>query len=66
TWHAQRGTPLRDLMALGGWKSYAMVLRYAHLPVDDVSRHAEALSIGEKTGANLVKDSPPPLRIAAK
>jgi hypothetical protein len=25
------GTSLQELMELGGWKSYEMVLRYAHL-----------------------------------
>jgi len=27
----QSGTSLAELMELGGWKSYEMVLRYAHL-----------------------------------
>ena len=27
----QNGTPLEVLMQLGGWNSYEMVLRYAHL-----------------------------------
>jgi len=27
----QSGTSLPELMELGGWKSYEMVLRYAHL-----------------------------------
>lgn len=31
SWHVQAGTPLQTLMELGGWASYAMVLRYAHL-----------------------------------
>src|SRR5204863_5007254 len=34
SWHVQNGTPLAVLMQLGGWASYAMVLRYAHLGVD--------------------------------
>ena len=37
TWassHVQRGTPLQELMELGGWSSYEMVLRYAHLAAD--------------------------------
>jgi hypothetical protein len=35
------GTSLQELMEPGGWKSYEMVLRYAHLAPDHVS-HAAA------------------------
>ena len=35
------GTSLQELMELGGWKSYEMVLRYAHLAPDHLS-HAAA------------------------
>ena len=31
SWHVQNGTSLQELMELGGWASYQMVLRYAHL-----------------------------------
>lgn len=31
SWHVQAGTSLQQLMELGGWSSYKMVLRYAHL-----------------------------------
>ncbi len=31
SWHVQAGTSLQELMELGGWASYQMVLRYAHL-----------------------------------
>jgi integrase len=31
SWHVQAGTSLQELMELGGWASYEMVLRYAHL-----------------------------------
>ena len=31
SWHGQSGTPLHALQRLGGWSSYEMVLRYAHL-----------------------------------
>ena len=34
SWHVQNGTSLQELMELGGWKSYRMVLRYAHLAGD--------------------------------
>jgi integrase len=31
TWHRQAGTPTHELQRLGGWKTAAMVDRYAHL-----------------------------------
>jgi integrase len=31
SWHVQTGTSLQELMELGGWSSFEMVLRYAHL-----------------------------------
>ena len=33
----QNGTSLPELMELGGWKSYEMVLRYAHLAPEKLS-----------------------------
>ncbi|HEY9035567.1 MAG TPA: tyrosine-type recombinase/integrase [Pseudomonadales bacterium] len=30
SWHVQSGTSLNELMELGGWSSFDMVLRYAH------------------------------------
>jgi integrase len=40
SWHVTNGTSLQELMELGGWKSYEMVLRYAHLAPDHLSRAA--------------------------
>ena len=37
SWHVTNGTSLQELMELGGWKSYEMVLRYAHLAPDHLS-----------------------------
>jgi integrase len=34
SWHVQNGTSLRELMELGGWSTFEMVLRYAHLSGD--------------------------------
>jgi len=31
SWHVQSGTSLQELQLLGGWSSFTMVLRYAHL-----------------------------------
>ena len=43
SWHAQAGTPLPVLQRLGGWASYEMVLRYAHLSDDYAARWAGAV-----------------------
>ena len=40
SWHAQAGTPLAVLQQLGGWSTYQMVLRYAHLAPDHVDAYA--------------------------
>jgi integrase len=37
SWHVQSGTSLPELMELGGWKSYEMVLRYAHVAPEKLS-----------------------------
>jgi hypothetical protein len=34
------GTGLQEIMELGGWKSYEMVLRYAHLAPEHLSTAA--------------------------
>nr|WP_183555839.1 tyrosine-type recombinase/integrase [Massilia aurea] len=36
----QNGTPLYDLQEMRGWKSVAMVRRYAHLAPAHMARHA--------------------------
>jgi integrase len=40
SWHVMNGTGLQELMELGGWKSYEMVLRYAHLAPEHLSNAA--------------------------
>jgi hypothetical protein len=37
------GTSLQELMELGGWKSYEMVLRYAHLAPEHLSQAAQRI-----------------------
>jgi integrase len=44
SWHVQSGTPLHVLQELGGWASYAMVQRYAHLAADHLAPWAERLA----------------------
>ena len=48
----QSGTSLQELMELGGWRSYEMVLRYAHLAPEKlkfvasrIERQPEAASL---------------------
>ena len=43
SWHVQSGTPLQELMELGSWASYDMVLRYAHLAADHLRGAASRL-----------------------
>jgi integrase len=44
SWAVQSGVTLHELMQLGGWKSYDMVLRYAHLAPDHLASAAEKVS----------------------
>lgn len=43
SWHVQAGTSLQELMELGGWASYTMVLRYAHLATGQLKGAAERI-----------------------
>ena len=43
SWAVQRGVTLPELMALGDWKSYRMVLRYAHLAPQNAASAARAV-----------------------
>src|SRR6202167_755391 len=43
SWHVQNGTSLQELMELGGWRSYEMVLRYAHLAAEKLSSVASRI-----------------------
>jgi integrase len=40
SWHVQAGTPLNVVQELGGWKSFEMVLRYAHLSAEHLEKYA--------------------------
>jgi len=40
------GTSLQELIELGGWKSYEMVLRYAHLAPEHLSAAAKRIERG--------------------
>jgi integrase len=44
SWHVQCGTPLYVLQELGGWHSYEMVRRYAHLSAAHLAIYAEKMT----------------------
>ena len=43
SWHVQNGTSLQELQMLGGWSSFEMVLRYAHLSSDHLRDAADRI-----------------------
>lgn len=44
SWAVQSGVSLQELMQLGDWRSYAMVLKYAHLAPDHLASAAEKVA----------------------
>jgi integrase len=48
SWALQGGVTLHELMQLGGWQSYVMVLRYAHLAPEHLSAAANKIGNGGK------------------
>ena len=44
-WHVRNGTSLQELQQLGGWTSFEMVLRYAHLSSDYLRDAAERVNV---------------------
>lgn len=51
SWAIQSGATLQQVMQLGGWKSLAMVMRYAHLSPDHLAEAAALVRLpGTKTG----------------
>ena len=44
SWHVQSGTSLQELQELGGWSSFEMVLRYAHLNADNLTQAANRIN----------------------
>jgi len=43
SWHVMSGTSLQELMEHGCWKSYEMVLRYAHLAPEHLADAASRI-----------------------
>ena len=60
SWHAQSGTSLPELMELGGWKSYEMVLRYAHLAPEKLSSVASRIEQQASRPAEPARLNEPP------
>lgn len=52
TWHYAANRDLITLMRLGGWKSERMVLRYAHINVDDLASSIESIPWGKSGDMN--------------
>ena len=50
-WAVQSGVTLQELMELGGWASYSMVLRYAHLSADHLASAADKIGAWRGTAA---------------
>lgn len=53
SWHVQRGTPLHAIQELGGWKSLAMVQRYANLSTEHLrvyAEHRKGIPVSRGTG----------------
>ncbi|MCD6040246.1 MAG: putative phage integrase [Gammaproteobacteria bacterium] len=53
SWHVQSGTSLQELQVLGGWASFDMVLRYAHLSSDHLRAAAKRVSVLKLRNATL-------------
>jgi integrase len=45
SWHVQNGSSMQELQQLGGWTSFEMVLRYAHLSSDHLKEAAERVNV---------------------
>lgn len=58
--HVQSGTSLPELMELGGWKSYEMVLRYAHLAPEKLSSVASRIERQPTRPAEIIRIDEPP------
>jgi len=54
-WAVQSGVTLHELMQLGGWSSYSMVLRYGHLAPDHLAQAAEKVAGKRHTAKNTQK-----------
>lgn len=53
SWHVQSGTSLQELQLLGGWSSFSMVLRYAHLSSDHLRSAANRICVTKSLHAHM-------------
>lgn len=53
SWHVQSGTSLQELQMLGGWASFDMVLRYAHLSSEHLRKAADRISVCQPFSSDL-------------
>lgn len=51
SWHVQNGTPLNILKELGGWASYEMVNRYAHLAPEHLAMFADNAKVAKSVAS---------------
>ncbi len=54
SWHAMAGTPLHVIQELGGWRSAAMLQRYAHLSQSHLIEQAKNINIHSKPKLKVV------------
>lgn len=52
SWHVQAGTPLNILQELGGWESFEMVRRYAHLSGEHLAPFASKIGLHDTNMAH--------------
>lgn len=53
SWLVQSGVPLHVIQELGGWHSFEMVKRYAHLAPEHLREHVESIDSLIDSGTNL-------------
>jgi integrase len=52
SWQVQAETPLSHLQELGGWSSFSMVQRYAHLSPGHLKQYADRTLLGADAGSD--------------
>jgi integrase len=55
SWAVQSGVTLHELMLLGGWRSFSMVLRYSHFAPDHLAAAAAKIRLNSRTKTGTVK-----------
>lgn len=61
SWHAQAGTPLLMLQRAGGWKTLAMLNRYAHLNADHLAEMSRAVEFHDQISPQAEPEKTKPL-----